>query len=99
MNSDMYISIKTFCKINRVDESFVQVLNEYDILTIEKQNKEAVVALEALPILEKMVRLHKELDINPEGLHAIHQLLKQIYTLEQEVELLQRKLRNLDFYR
>ncbi|WP_409557715.1 chaperone modulator CbpM [Allomuricauda sp. SCSIO 64092] len=46
-----------------------------------------------------MVRLHKELDINPEGLHAIHQLLKQIHTLEQEVELLQRKLRNLYFYR
>ncbi len=93
MDSETHISIKTFCTIHKVDESFVQVLHEYEILAIEEQNKEPVLRVEALPVLEKMVRLNKELDINPEGLQAINQLLQQVQMLKQEVNTLQRKLK------
>ena len=92
MNSKPYISIKSFCTAHEVEESFVQILHEYEVLVIEKRNKEQVVPLEALPTLEKMVRLNKELDINPEGLQAIHVLLKQIQELQEEVNLLKRKM-------
>ena len=92
MNSKPYISIKSFCTAHEVEESFVQILHEYEVLVIEKRNKEQVVPLEALPTLEKMVRLNKELDINPEGLQAIHVLLKQIRELQEEVNLLKRKM-------
>lgn len=48
--------------------------------------------VEELPVLEKMVRLHNELDINPEGIQAIHHLLGQVESLQEEVAALKRKL-------
>ena len=92
MNSKTYISIKSFCTAHEVEESFVRILHDYEVLVIEEQNKEQVVPVEALPTLEKMVRLNKELNINPEGLQAIHLLLQQIQTLQEEVDLLRRKM-------
>jgi hypothetical protein len=92
MNSKSYISIKSFCIAHDVEESFVQILHEYEVLAIEEHNKEQVVSLEAMPTLEKMVRLNKELDINPEGLQAVHLLLKQIQQLQEEVDTLKRKM-------
>lgn len=92
MSSKSYISIKSFCTAHEVEESFVQILHEYEVLAIEERNKEQVVPVEALPTLEKMVRLNKELDINPEGLQAVHLLLKQIQQLQEEVDILKRKM-------
>jgi len=92
MNSKTFISIKTFCTAHQVEESFVRILHEYDVLAIQEQDKEQVVPVEELPTLEKMVRLNKELDINPEGLQAIHRLLQQIQGLQEEVDILKRKL-------
>jgi hypothetical protein len=92
MNSKTFISIKTFCTAHQVEESFVRILHEYDVLAIQEQDKQQVVPVEELPTLEKMVRLNKELDINPEGLQAIHRLLQQIQGLQEEVDSLKRKL-------
>lgn len=44
------------------------------------------------PYWKKMVRLHNELDINPEGIQAIHHLLGQVESLQEEVAALKRKL-------
>jgi len=96
MNSKTYISIKTFCAAHQVDESFVHILHEYEVLALTEKDKKQVVPVESLPILEKMVRLNKELHINPEGLQVIHQLLHQVQGLQEEVGLLKRKL---DVYR
>ena len=51
--------------------------------------------MEDLPLLEKMVRLHNELDINPEGIQAIYHLLGQVESLQQEVAALKRRLNAL----
>lgn len=94
MNSNKFISIKTFCKIHGVDESFVYELSEYDVLQLRVKNEEAQLPIEELVVLERMVRLNKELDINPEGLHAVHHLLKKLNKLQEELFVLKRKLDN-----
>ncbi|MCB0373390.1 MAG: chaperone modulator CbpM [Muricauda sp.] len=97
MEQKNYISIKTFCQRHGVQESFVYAMYEYEILQIQDPQGEAMLFEEELPILEKMVRLHNELDINAEGLQAIHHLLRQVEGLQEEVASLKRKLDRLDF--
>lgn len=96
MKSENYITIKTFCQHHDVEESFIYRLHEFEVLQIETRRQEPMLPLEELPILEKMIRLNKELDINPEGIHAVYQLLQQVEGLQKEVATLRRKLDLLD---
>ena len=89
---DEIILIQKFCSEYDVPVSFIETLSEYELIKIE--NKQAI-PVEQINTIEKMIRLHYDLDINFEGLHAIHNLLNQIEALQGEV----RRLNNqLDFY-
>ena len=92
MKKENYISIETFCELHGVGESFVYSMYEYEILQVEQEKDKRMLHVEELPVLEKMVRLHNELDINPEGIQAIHHLLGQVESLQEEVAALKRKL-------
>ena len=96
MKQENYISVKTFCERHGVGESFVYAMYEYEILQVEYEEDEGKLHVEDLPILEKMVRLHNELHINPEGIQAIHHLLGQVENLQQEVASLKKKLDTLE---
>jgi hypothetical protein len=43
--------------------------------------------------IEKMIRMHHELDINIEGIDTIFNLLKKIETLQEELIITKNKLR------
>ncbi|MBR9853314.1 MAG: MerR family transcriptional regulator [Algicola sp.] len=96
MKKENYISIKTFCERHGVGESFVYSMYEYEILHVDQKKEEGMLHLDDLPLLEKMVRLHYDLDINPEGIQAIHHLLGQVESLQQELILLKKKLNRLE---
>ena len=99
MPPNQFISIKTLCLIHEIEESFVHTLDEYDILHLQRQHEDALLHVDALPLLEKMIRLHKDLNINPEGLQAINELLQKVQDLQQELEMVRRRLDMLDdFY-
>ncbi|RIV71344.1 chaperone modulator CbpM [Flagellimonas aequoris] len=95
MKQENYISIKTFCEHHGVQESFVFSMHEFELLHVAQDQDEALIPMEELPILEKMVRLHHDLDINPEGIQAVYHLLEQVENLQQEVMALRRKLDRL----
>ncbi len=98
MHSGKFISIKTLCKIHKVEESFVYTLHEYDILELRQEREETWLHEDTLPLLEKMVRLNRDLNINPEGLQAVHVLLQRVHGLQQELLTVKRKLDALDMY-
>jgi len=96
MKQENYISVKTFCQHHGVKESFVYSMYEFELLQIDDSTEEALLSMDELPILEKMVRLHKELEINPEGVQAVYHLLQQVEGLQEEVAALKRKLDRFD---
>ena len=55
--------------------------------------KHVYVLASCLPAIEKMIRLHYDLQINFEGIDAISQLLNKIETLQQNLLRTQNKLR------
>lgn len=89
------IHIEDFCSGHQIEVSFVTELYNFDIIELQIINNNQFIAVEELPKLEKMVRLHQDLHINIEGLEALHQLLERNLAMQNEIRLLRQKINRL----
>lgn len=96
MDTQNYISIKQFCTHHDVPLSFVNELHNFQLIEIITIENTQYLYETQIKDLEKLMRLHFELDINLEGLDAIHNLLKQVETLQQDIVTLKNKLNRYD---
>lgn len=93
METNNLIQLTQFCTIHDVDTSFIFALQEFELVEIVVIEKTHYLREAQLPEVEKMLRLHYELDINLEGIDAVATLLKRINSLEQELVATKNKLR------
>lgn len=96
METTDMIVLDEFCTSHEVEVSFVRSLEEHGLIETIIINKTLCIQGNELPKLEQIVRLHQELNINPEGIDAIHILLKRIEDMQNEIIELRNKL---DFYK
>lgn len=92
MQADYYISVDDFCSSYQIEDSFVNSLQETGLIEVMKTEDAVFIDPGQLMQLEKFIHLH-ELDINLEGIEAIHYLLNQIIGLQEKVRDLQNRLR------
>jgi microsomal dipeptidase-like Zn-dependent dipeptidase len=95
MDNIKLISLTQFCKHYKVPSTFINALHEYELIEIIATEKENFLKVTQLNEIEKMMRLHYDLDINLEGIDAIYNLLKQVETLQEEIVMLKNRL---EFY-
>ena len=96
MPQSQAISAQVFCLNHNIDYHFIEELHQFGLIEIQQEPEAVFIPEEQLPTLEKMVRLHVDLDINIEGIETINNLLQRIETMQQEIM----ELRNrLSFYR
>ena len=95
MDNTNLISLQQFCEHYKVPISFINALQEYELIKITVVNNKNYLKITQLNEVEKMMRLHYDLDINLEGVDVIYNLLKQVETLQEEIAKLKNKL---DFY-
>lgn len=84
MEEQEIISITTICSQYKVPETFIYTLREYELVETLEKKGELFIRASHLQWIEKMIRLHYELEINMEGLDAIHNLLQQVSKLQQK---------------
>ena len=92
MDTTHLISIQQFCLHYKVSEDFINTLHEYDLVEITITDNENYLQTNQLNDVEKMMRLHFDLDINLEGIDAIYNLLKQVEDLQLQITTLRNKL-------
>lgn len=92
METTHLISIQQFCTHYNVPKTFINALHEYDLVEITITDNENYIKTNQLNDIEKMIRLHYDLDINLEGIDAIYNLLKQVEALQNQVVTLRNKL-------
>jgi len=95
MDAEDIIVLDEFCSNHHVEISFIRSLEEYGLVETIIVNEAICVRSNALSKLEQIVRLHQELNINPEGIDAISILLKRIENMQHQITELRNKL---DFY-
>lgn len=93
MQEENLIPASEFCLHHNIEISFLQSLQEYGLIDIVTIEQGSFVDSNCLSELEKMVRLHYDLEINMEGIDAITHLLKKLQTMQDEISVLKNKLR------
>jgi len=96
-NKDL-IAVETFCTFHKVEHSFIYMIEDAGLIEIIIVDDRPFVYEEKITNLERIVRLYKELDINPEGIGAVLQLLDKIEDLQRENYALKKKLERIERY-
>jgi len=95
MRKEDLIPAEEICVHYNIEHQFISALYESGIIEIVTVKETEYIHCDHLADFERMMRLHRELDINLEGLEAINHLLNQINKLQED----KRKLKNrLDIY-
>ncbi len=87
------ISIHKICESYQIPDSFFEELRQFDLVPMEIQSGELMIDPSNLPQIEKILRLHFDLNINLEGIDVIIALLQQIEDLKSEITVLKQRLK------
>ncbi len=93
MKTQQFILIKTLCSQYNIDISFVDSLNKIGLIEIEIINQNQFIHQDQISDLEKMIRLHHELNVNIEGIDIVFNLLEKERALRNELNALKNRLR------
>ena len=93
METNNLILIEQLCIHHNIEFSFINTLQEFGLIEVIIIEDNKYLANEKIKDVEKMMRLHFELDINMEGIDAISNLLQQIDNLQKELISAKNKLR------
>jgi hypothetical protein len=93
MKTQHLILIKTLCSQYNIEISFVDSLNKIGLIQIEVVDQNQFIHQDQIGNLEKMIRLHNELNVNLEGIDVVFNLLEKERALRNELNTLKNRLR------
>ena len=93
MREENLIPANEFCLQHNIEVSFIKSLKEYGLVELTIIDDTQFVSIKQLTELEKLIRLHYDLDINLEGIDAIIHLLRKLETMHDEMISLKNRLR------
>jgi len=92
MEAQELIVLEIYCEHNQIEVSFVESLEEFELIAIVKQNNQKYLINEQLATIDKIIRLHNQLNINREGIQVAFNLLQKMEQMDEEIRLLKAKL-------
>lgn len=93
MEIEDLIPVQEVVTHHHIEVTFLDSLHEFGLIEITTVNETRFVLKEQMSELEKMIRLHYELDINLEGIEAISYLLQRVNSLQEELTAAKNRLR------
>ncbi len=93
MQTAEMIPAEEFCLHHHIELSFISSLHESGLIDLTKEDERLFVYSNQLDVLERLVRLHEELDINLEGIETVTYLLKRMNDMQQQIVSLSNRLR------
>lgn len=98
METTDLIPIQLICKHYKIPVAFIDTLQEFQLVDLIFKEEDFFIHKKQLKKIEKIARLHYDLEINIEGIDVIYNLLEQVNTLKQEIATLHNKLRLYEDY-
>lgn len=87
-----FIPIVQLCEHYSVEISFFDELQEEGLISITTLEQTSYLHQDKISDVEKMIRIHQELNINTEGIDAVFNLLQKIDSLQNELNKLHNRL-------
>ena len=92
MATNKLIAIREFCKHHDISTEFIFELYQHDMVELVKVKRTDYIPSGCLHKLEKIIRLHHDLDIIVPGIQTVLHLLSTIEKQENEIKKLRNKL-------
>ena len=86
MNIEEFVPLNEICTHYQVEVSFINSLDEIGLIEILIFEEVYYIHLDQLRNIEKMIRMHHDLDVNIEGIDAVFNLLQKIEDLQEELK-------------
>ena len=90
-NMENLIATSDICIYHEVEYAFINSLGEAGLLELQAAGQTTYIKESELQKLEKMIRMHYELEINIAGIEAITHLLEKIEQMREEIRLLKNR--------
>ncbi|MBC5838263.1 chaperone modulator CbpM [Flavobacterium muglaense] len=92
MIQENFIPITSLCIHYKIEHHFFVDLCDIGSVELHVFEKETYIDKESIYEIEKIIRIHQELDVNIEGVAIALNLLKKIESLQTEVNRLKNRL-------
>jgi len=92
MTEKHLIATADICRYHNVEFTFISSLGEAGLLELTRVDQSTFVPEDDLQKLERMIRMHHELEINIAGIEAITHLLERIERMQDEMRVLRNRL-------
>ena len=92
MEKQFLISVVHLCENYNIQLSFITDLNEMGLVEIISIEEEYFIHEEKISEIEKMIRIHQDLNLNKEAIDVVFNLLNKINLLEEELKTLQNRI-------
>lgn len=96
MENRKLILIETFCEYHEVEYSFINSLSERGLIEIVLEENKSYILEDQLNEIEKMIRLHQDLELNIAGIDTALYLLQRIEDLKLELTAMKNKMNLLN---
>lgn len=90
------IAAEEFCTWHQVEYTFIHSLKEAGLVEVRVTGHGTYIPETELQKLERMIRLHHELEINVAGIEAITHLLQRVESIQEEMRTLRNRLRRYE---
>ena len=91
-----YITIREFSSFHDVDVHIVRELADSGLVETLRREEEWCIREEDVEPLEMMVRLRRDLGVNPAGIETILHMRRRLEAMRRRVEELERDLRRYE---
>ncbi len=93
MATQNLILIEKLCLHYKIEVSFFDALKGIGLIEIKTFEENKYIYQDEIGNIEKMIRLHHELNVNIEGIDIVFNLLQKEKTLREEISTLKNRLR------
>ena len=93
MSKEKFIPLQKLCELYKIEMSFFSSLNEIGLIQITSIEESNYIHQDKINDIEKMIRMHRDLEINIEGIDIAFNLLQKIDELENELNTIKNRLK------
>ena len=93
MQSEDIVPASEFCVHHNIELSFIRSLEEHGLIETVSVEERIFLPVSQLERLEKILRLHFDLDINIEGIETITYLLERMQGMQEQIAQLNNRLK------
>ncbi len=93
MTADKYIPVLRLCDSFQIEVSFFKELNELGLIEVVSKKNDLYLHEDKLYRVERIIRIHRELNVNIEGIDVVLNLLEKVDKLQSDINNMQSRLR------